>query len=124
MSKGKSLLLAIFTAWPFLYMLFFFSIIFLVMMPTFSGQAPSSEMPKMLMVIFPLHLLTMLDMFALLIIYIVHLFKTNRVPEDKKALWAVALFLGNLIAMPIYWYLYIWREPGQQPLEQAATHEG
>ncbi len=37
-----------------------------------------------------------------------YLFKTDVVPQDKKALWAVVLFLGNMISMPIFWYLYIW----------------
>ena len=26
-----------------------------------------------------------------------------------KALWAIVLFLGNIFAMPVYWYLYIWK---------------
>ncbi|NLG84554.1 MAG: hypothetical protein GX493_08130 [Firmicutes bacterium] len=43
--------------------------------------------------------------------YIVNVFNTDLVDKDKKALWAVVLFFGNIIAMPIYWYLYIWREP-------------
>jgi hypothetical protein len=33
------------------------------------------------------------------------------VPNDKKALWAAVLFFGNMVALPVYWYLYIWREP-------------
>ena len=111
MSKEKKIVLAIFTAWPFLYMIFFFVMVFTIMMSSFSGQPPSSGMPTIIMILFPLHFLTILDIFALLIIYIMHVFKTDRVPEDKKALWAVALFLGNMIAMPIYWYLYIWKEP-------------
>ena len=61
----------------------------------------------------PLHLLTMLEILVLLVIYIVHVFKTDSVPQDKKALWAVVLFLGNMLAMPVYWYLYIWKEHRQ-----------
>lgn len=45
---------------------------------------------------------------GLLIYYIRHLFKTKLVPNDMKALWAVVLFLGNMIAMPVFWYHYIW----------------
>jgi hypothetical protein len=47
---------------------------------------------------------------ALMAFYIVNVFRNDRVDKDKKALWAVVLFMGNMIAMPIYWYLYIWRE--------------
>jgi hypothetical protein len=37
-------------------------------------------------------------------------FRNDRVNKDMKVLWAVVLFMGSFIAMPIYWYLYIWRD--------------
>lgn len=110
MSKGKAIVLAIFTAWPFLYMFLFMGTAFALMMSGFGDEDHSSGPPAILLVIFALHFLTMLEIFVLLVIYIVHVFKTDRVPQDKKALWAVVLFLGNMIAMPVYWYLYIWKE--------------
>jgi hypothetical protein len=110
MSRGKAIVLAIFTAWPFLYILLFMCVIFGTMMSGFSGGEPPSGLPAVFMIILPLHFLTMLEILALLVIYVVHLFKTDRVPQDKKALWAVVLFFGNVMAMPVYWYLYIWRE--------------
>ena len=57
-------------------------------------------------------------MFALLFIYIKNVFKNERISQDKKALWVVVLFFGNFIAMPIYWYLYIWKEPKQGQLPE------
>jgi hypothetical protein len=30
-------------------------------------------------------------------------------------LWAAVLFLGNITAMPVYWYLYVRREPRLNP---------
>jgi hypothetical protein len=66
--------------------------------------------PMIMMIIIPLHFLTMFEIAVLLVIYIRHVFKTDRVPQDKKSLWAVVLFLGNVVAMPIYWYLYIWTD--------------
>jgi len=62
-----------------------------------------------------MHIATMLEIMGLLVVYIVHLFKTDRVPKDQKALWAVVIFLGSVLAMPVYWYLYIWK-----PLRVAA----
>jgi hypothetical protein len=78
-------------------------------MPQQGGEG--SGPPMFFLIIFPLHLLTMLWIMALTVIYIVNVFKNDRVDKDKKALWAVVIFLGNMIAMPVYWYLYIWREP-------------
>ena len=73
------------------------------------GKNPDLRFP--FMVIFPLHLLTMLWIMALTVFYMVNVFRNDRVEKDKKVLWAVVLFMGNMIAMPIYWYLYIWKEP-------------
>lgn len=112
MSRGKAIALGIFTAWPILYMALFMCMVFGMMIWMELGrQEGRVESPMIMLLIFPLHFLTMLVMLALMVIYIVHVFKTDRVPQDQKALWAVVLFLGNAIAMPVYWYLYIWREP-------------
>ncbi len=108
MSKTKAIILAVFTAWPFLYIVLFFCAISGTIL--FSGSTHSPVPSTIMMIIFPLHLLTMLEIVILMVIYIIHLFKTEKVSQDKKALWAVVLFLGNMIAMPIYWYLYIWKE--------------
>jgi len=53
-----------------------------------------------------------------LFIYIKNVFKNERISQDKKALWVVVLFLGGFVAMPIYWYLYIWKEPKQKQLPE------
>jgi hypothetical protein len=67
--------------------------------------------PFAVAIFFGMHFFTMIVIFALTAFYIVYLFKTDRVAQDKKALWAVVLFLGNMIAFPVFWYLYIWKEP-------------
>lgn len=61
-------------------------------------------------IIIPLHLLTMLWIISLTIFYMANVFRNDRVNKDMKVLWAVVLFMGSIIAMPIYWYLYIWRD--------------
>ncbi len=110
MSRGKALTLAVFTLWPFLYMVIFFCTVFGMVMFNAGMRGHASEPPLLFLVVFTLHFLTILEIFVLLAIYIVHLFKTDRVPQDKKALWAVVLFLSNMLAMPVYWYLYIWKQ--------------
>ena len=42
--------------------------------------------------IFPLHCLTMIVMFALIAVFAVHVYRTDRIPNDKKVLWAIILF--------------------------------
>jgi len=109
MTKPKAITLAVFTVWPFVYMILFMAVFFISFMTIGHQNQQSDGMPLMFRIILPLHLLTMLEMFGLLAIYIIHLFKTDHVPSDKKALWAVVIFMGNILAMPIYWYLYIWK---------------
>ena len=48
---------------------------------------------------------------TMLIFYIGHVLKSNRVPQCKKTLWGWVLFFGNIYVIPVYWYLYIWKEP-------------
>jgi hypothetical protein len=122
MGRGAALLLAVLTAWPPVYCVFFMLFIFRTMAFGFGD----GEGPDMFTVIFPLHFLTMLIGLVLLVVYIVHLFKADNVPGNQKALWAVVLFMGGMIAMPIYWYLHIWRPCSRSRLGRStdATLQG
>jgi hypothetical protein len=103
MKKSSKVLLALATIWPLIYMVFFIGVIFLNL---FMGD----NQGFIWAIIIPLHLLTMLWIIALTIWYMVNVFRNDRVNKDMKVLWAVVLFMGNVIAMPIYWYLYIWQD--------------
>jgi hypothetical protein len=109
MSKGKAIALAVVTAWPIVYIVLFICTAFVMIVSDVSGGGQSSQPPVAMMIILPLHFLTMLVMLALLAVYVADVFKTDRIAQDKKALWVVVLFLGNVIAMPVYWYTYIWK---------------
>ncbi len=111
MKKSNKILLAMASLWPFVYTTLFFVFMFssFFFLPH-NGSSDDGVFPYLFMIIFPLHLLSMLLIMGLNIFYIVNVFKNDRVDKDKKVLWAVVLFMGNVIAMPIYWYLYIWRE--------------
>jgi hypothetical protein len=92
-------------------MILFFVFIFssILFMPSQGGE--ESSPPFFFAIFIALHLFTMLWIMALTVFYMVNVFRNDRVDKDKKVLWAVVIFMGNMIAMPIYWYLYIWREP-------------
>ena len=59
-------------------------------------------------VLLPLCMLTVLDVLALEAFYMVLLFKTDRVAQDRKALWAGGLLVGSFLAMLLFWYICIW----------------
>ena len=115
-SRAVTILIGIASAWPVVYMCLFVA----AFAYSFSRAGSSTEPTGILgliQYIFILHLFTMLFILVLLTIYIVHAYRTDLVPNDKKVLWVVILFFGNAIALPVYWYLYMWRplktaEPG------------
>ena len=115
------ILLGLATLWPFAYLALFF--IFILSSFFFLSAGPEAD-PVSFRIIFLVHLLTMLWILALTVFYIVNVFRNERVDKDKKVLWAVVLFMGNIIAMPIYWYLYIWKEPAMRLSGPASLNSG
>lgn len=114
MKRAAKIILGVATLWPLVHLVLFFGfMVSQIFLFSQKGSRPPAAIEGWFYVLFALHFVTLLWIVALLIIYIVNVFKNDRVPQDKKALWAAVLFLGNMIAMPIYWYLYIWREPQQ-----------
>lgn len=107
MKPWLKVLLGILSLWPVAYMVLFFLVIFSTVL--FLPEPGSSGPPPLIALIFPLHLLTMLVVVGLMVFYIVDVFKNKRIENDKKALWAIVLFMGNMLAMPVYWYLFIWK---------------
>lgn len=109
MQKPTKVILGVATLWPIVYVFLFMALFFSAILFG-PGPAESGSGTHPLMALFVgVHLLTMLLILALTVFYIVDIFRNERVEKDKKALWAVVIFLGNVIAMPIYWYLYIWK---------------
>lgn len=103
LSRPVKLIVGVMTLLPFVYMVYF-------MVSMASSMKTNASGPDDFDMLFRLHLGTMLLTFSLMIFYIVYLFRTSKVPQDKKALWAVVLFMGNMFAMPVFWLLYIWQD--------------
>jgi hypothetical protein len=115
LGKSSKIALLIVSILPILYMFFFMAFIFITMFTSFSGKTPSKDVFDFFPLVFIMHFAVIFLSFGLIAFYIYYLFKTDRVEKDKKALWAVILFLGTFFAMPVFWYLYIWREPNNPP---------
>lgn len=113
LNRPAALIVALLTLAPWACMGFIFTRVTSQFTSMQSLAVPGSAIPpdqffEEFNTIFRLQMFSMALILALLAFYVVHLFRTDRVPADKKALWAVVLFLGNLVAMPFYWYFYIW----------------
>jgi phospholipase D-like protein len=110
MKKSGKLLLGAATLWPVVYMFIFFIFIFSMVFIRVDETGPGN-LGASIASIFTLHIFTMLLVMGLTIFYIVDVFRNERVEKDKKVLWAIVIFMGNMIGMPIYWYLYFWKDP-------------
>ena len=104
-NRATAAVLGLLTVAPWGYMVYFVS---RVTTAFTAARGPSPTSYDEFQTLIRLHMLVMALILGLLVFYIVHLFRTERVAADKKTLWAVVLFLGNLLAMPVYWYLYVW----------------
>ena len=108
MKKVKAVILCIFTLIPIRYIIFFISVFFHMFLNTVNSTNTESSI-NLFKIILPLHLSTMILVIVLLVIYIVNVFKNDTIESDKKALWAIVLFFGNMISMIVYWILHIWK---------------
>ncbi len=114
MTLGKPLKIFIgaLSLWPIVYIFLFFGFMVTQILWAFQtgGKVaePSSGVPLEFVIFFLVHIATMLLTIALLVFYIAYLFKSDRIPQDKKTLWAVVLFLGNMLAIPFFFCIYVW----------------
>lgn len=106
MSKSVKILWAVLTLLPIIYFIFFISFV-----SSLDQTQPAAELNEQLKNMFYLHIVSMSLMVALILSYVVYLFKSGVVPKEKRILWAVVLVAGNMFAMPFFWFFYVWRAP-------------
>ena len=58
-----------------------------------------------------LGILTVISVPSLMAFYIVNSYRSNRIQKDQKTIWIALLFFGSIVVFPIYWYLYVLKEP-------------
>ena len=127
-SKPVKYLLGFATFWYTIYLLLTIIVIllffgYMVVALMQGGEAVSDLQPLLrralsLEAMLPIHLCSLVLELGLLIFYLVHTIKNTAASDAMR----IALGLGHLflpfVAMPIYYYLYIWRE---KPPEWAAA---
>jgi hypothetical protein len=117
LGKGAKVLLGLATAWPLVWMLIFLSAGLYQVFSETSLWPPTlpSGTPRWMLYVIAVHSLTCVLNLAILATYMIHLFKSDRVSQDKKVFWAVVLLAGNVIAMPVFFYLYVWKDAPSPP---------
>ena len=101
MRKTIKIIVGIATLLPLLYMIFF-------MLTVLGSVLQTIQIPFTILI--PLHLLTMIWLMGLMSFYLVNVLRNDTLNTDKKILWVVVLIMGNMVAMPIYWYMCLWQQ--------------
>ena len=68
--------------------------------------------PAGIMLLFGAHFLTIILMMCLMPLYIILAVKDERHDQTMRIIWVVLMCMVGMFAMPIYWFLYVWRERG------------
>ncbi|SHJ79469.1 hypothetical protein SAMN02745165_03204 [Malonomonas rubra DSM 5091] len=105
LKKPIKIIIGLLTAWPIIYFIFFMFAMFSV-----SDESKGNILHNNFDTFFNLHLITILMGWALIGFYIWFLFKSDRVPQEKKSLWGIVLFMGNVLAFPFFFFIYVWPE--------------
>ncbi len=125
-SKPLKILVGIGTLWYVIFPFIYIGVIFLVMFGILGLAANMDENAAPLFIlplflIIPLFFLTILVYMALMVFYIIHLVKNKEGSETARILLGIGFFFMTTIAMPFYFFLYVWPEtPPAWALEKKA----
>ena len=107
MSRAKVRMLGVATAWPVAYMFIFIAF---WLFSFFSMQSGAEElMMGAMMVIFPLHALTMLMSMGLWLFYIIHTVSNTNLGDNDRIIWVILNVMGGIMAWPVYYWMHICR---------------
>jgi hypothetical protein len=67
--------------------------------------------PAAFAALFVAHLVTIFLIMGLMTLYIVLAVKNERLDQTMRIIWVVLFCMVGLFAMPVYWFMYIWRKP-------------
>src|SRR4030081_1308545 len=119
MKKSTKVLLGLATIWPIVYIFLFAVVIFSVFIVAGLNSGPSAPgnnspasifFPLGFVAFFIVHMLTIIGSLALTVFYIIRVFKTEQIDQNLKIMWMLLLFFMGMLAQPVFWYLYIWRD--------------
>jgi hypothetical protein len=110
MSRTKKLLIGFATFWPMCALVLFYAGIFcmIFLVAGNHGRAPGESLFGPGVIFF---LVNVVWVISLLVGYIGHVYRNEQIEPEAKLVWALVIFFGSLFAMPVYWYIYIWRDP-------------
>jgi hypothetical protein len=102
MSRALAALLGIASVLPVAYLVYFVWDIATLR----RGEGPETAS------LLSLQALTMALALVLIVMYLVMVYRSALVPDERRTFWAVVLLMGNVFALPVFWYFFFWRHVG------------
>lgn len=56
------------------------------------------------------HIAVILLIISLSLYYAQFIFKSGKIPKPMRANWTAFLFVGNVLALPLFWYIHFWND--------------
>ena len=109
------------TAVPAVYVFLFALLMARLMVWGATGDPRARTTPVPMTDLMWVHMSVMVLLIALETFYLLYLFRSDRVPPDQRAKWAVALLLVNVAALPLFFFFYVWPERAPALRTGAAT---
>lgn len=111
LNRSAKIVLGILTFLPLLFVISILGFVIFNFFSMFFSQDP--EMPMMLFSylshILPYLFVIILLTLGLFVFYIVHIIQNSFLDTEKRILWIVVVLLVYGVAIPIYWYIHIWK---------------
>ena len=107
MNKSKKILLGIATIFPIIYIIIFSTIIILFIF-TYTIDLDAILFGYLVIA----HIFTIILTIILIIFYIIHILKNTIISfKSEKIILLILICFFNIIAMPVYYYIYIVKKP-------------
>lgn len=113
-TRGGRVWLGIATLWPLLYIFLVAGTMvtmFLAGVVAANGKPgqPPEWVHGLMAGFMAIHCLTMVAGLALIVVYVVSVVNNPRLDQTMRIIWILLTLFGGAFAMPVYWYLYLWR---------------
>ena len=102
--------LGLLTAVPAVYVVLFAVMLARMVLWGATGDPRARTTPVPMTDLMWVHLAVMVLLIGLETFYLLYLFRTDRVPPDQRAKWAVALLVVNVAALPLFFFFHVWPE--------------
>jgi hypothetical protein len=110
MSNPSKLVIGLLTFFPLAHVMFFIGAV------AYSFSEPTLLAGDGFSTLMVSHFASIFVNLGMMVFYVVHALTRNEAIEDQthRLLWAIILFMGNMIATPVYYVLYILPDRRQQ----------